>query len=109
MELGRPNLLVVSFTVSGIFYIVPFPGMLSSGLLPYLPLLPKEYVVRDSTYSVTHVKVYYINHSPLIHIVSPLILNGSQFALDKLVSTFPDYILVLCTFGTGCQEGIVLR
>lgn len=66
MELGRASLLVVSFTFTGVFYSFPFPSMLSSGLLSSLPLLPKEYAVGDSTYGVTHVKVYYINHSPLI-------------------------------------------
>jgi len=42
MELGRASLLVVLFTFTGMFYVFPFPSMLSSGLLPCLPLLPKE-------------------------------------------------------------------
>lgn len=87
IELRRASLPVVSFTFTGIFYLFPFPSRLS--LLRYLTLLPKEYTVWDSTYSVTHIKVYYINHSPHIHIASPYILKGSQFALGINLSWLP--------------------
>lgn len=39
------ELLMASSITTGIFCIFPVPSILSSGLLPYLPLLPKEYAV----------------------------------------------------------------
>lgn len=86
--------------------ILHLPSMLSGGLLPYLPLLPKECAVPTV---LTPVKVYHVSHSPLIHAASPFIFKGGQFVLGKPASPFPDHILVLGACGAGCQEDTALR
>lgn len=48
------KLLMVSFTITGIFCIFPAPSVLGSGLLPYLPLLPKECLQCNSCHSASH-------------------------------------------------------
>lgn len=72
-----------------------------------IPPPPSKGICR--AYSVTPVKVHHISHSPLIHIASPFISKGSQFALGKPASPFPDHILVLGAGDTGCQEDTAPR